>query len=283
MNKLNQIRYVAVDMDGTLLDNKLEIMPKTKQAIIELQKNGIKLIIATGRALEAVKKYFPEIKIKEYGGFVISGNGAIIYDPVKDEIIDRDYMSIEEAREILKRVRNFRIFPFYREDGIMYMENYDRFLEANDEKSELIHLEEVRARGGAFTISEHDDLSESINKPIMKLMAAGSSDYIWNNLALINKKIEPVAQAMVTLPNVIEFAKNGVSKCKAIEKLGIDPDHLMAFGDSLNDFQMIEFAKYGIAMGNAMQPLKDIAFDTTSSNVDEGIYKALVKYGLIKE
>lgn len=283
MNNLDQIKYVAVDMDGTLLDDNLEIMPKTRQAIIELQENGVKLIVATGRALEAVKKYIPEIKIKEYGGLIISGNGAIVYDPVKDEVIYRDYMSVEEAREILKRVKDFTVFPFYREDGIMHMGNYERFLEANGETSDLIHLDEVRARGGSFAISEHDDLAVSLNKPIMKLMAAGLPEYMWENLPQINEKLEPVAHAMLTLPTVMEFAKNDVSKGNALEKLGIDPNHLMAFGDSLNDFHMIEFAKYGIAMENAMQPLKDIAFDTTSSNVDEGIYKALVKYGVVKE
>lgn len=283
MNNLNQIKYVAVDMDGTLLDDNLEIMPKTRQAIIELQENGVKLIVATGRALEAVKKYIPEIKIKEYGGLIISGNGAIVYDPVLDEVIYRDYMSVEEAREILKRIKDFKLFPFYREDGIMHMGNYERFLEANGEKSDLIQLEDIKARGGSFSISEHYDLSESINNPIMKLMAAGPPEYMWDNFSKINKNLEPVAHAMLTLPTVMEFAKKNLNKGKALEKLGIDPNHLMTFGDSLNDFHMIEYAKYGIAMENAMQPLKDIAFDTTSSNVDEGIYRALVKYGVVKE
>ncbi len=283
MNIFDQVKYLAVDMDGTLLDDNLEIMPKTKQAIIELQEKGIKLIIATGRALEAVKKYIPEIKIKEYGGLIISGNGAIVYDPVKDEVIFRDYISVEEAREILERIKEFNIFPFYRQDGLMHMGNYKKFLEDNGKNTELIHFDDIRARGGSFDIVEHDDLLKSINKPIMKLMAAGYPEYMWNNFDRINNKLEPVAHAMLTLSTVMEFSKNNVSKGHALESLGINPNHLMAFGDSLNDFHMLKFAKYGIAMENAMQPLKDIAFAITSSNVDEGIYKALVRYGVVKE
>lgn len=283
MDKLDQIKYVAVDMDGTLLDNNLEIMPKTRQAIIDLQKNGVKLIIATGRALEGVKKYIPEIKIKEYGGLIISGNGAIVYDPVRDEIIYRDYISVEEACQILDRLKKFNIFPFYRQDGLMHMGDYKKFLEANGEKTDLIHFEDIKLRGYLFDIVEHDDLCRSINKPIMKLMAAGNPEYMWNNFHEINKELEPIAHAMLTLSTILEFSKLNVSKGHALESLGIDPNHLMAFGDSLNDFHMIKFAKYGIAMGNAMQPLKDIAFGITSSNVDEGIYEALIKYGIVKE
>ena len=283
MNKLNQIKYVAVDMDGTLLDENLEIMPKTKKALIELQEKGVKLIIATGREVNAVKKYIPEIKLKEYEGLVISGNGAIVYDPVKDEIIHTDYMEVEEAQEILDRIKDFKIFPFYRSDGFMHMGNYNKFVEKHGEGSNLVHLEDVKARGGNFDVMEHNNLSDSIKKPIVKMMALGLPEYMWDILPEINKNLEPIAHAMITIPAVMEFSKNTVSKGHALERLGIDPNHLMTFGDSLNDYHMIEFAKYGIAMENAMQPLKEIAFDITSSNEDEGIYKALVKYGVVKE
>jgi len=75
--------------------------------------------------------------------------------------------------------------------------------------------------------------------------------------------------------------KKGINKAFGLEKLGVDPDYLMSFGDSLNDKEMIKFSDYGIAMGNAQQEVKDAATYVTDDRDNEGIYKALVHFGLV--
>lgn len=79
-----------------------------------------------------------------------------------------------------------------------------------------------------------------------------------------------------------EFNAKGVDKASAVKKaftsLSIHPDEMMAFGDGENDLSMLSYVKYGIAMGNAVQKLKDAAFDITDDNDHDGIAKAIYKY-----
>ena len=90
------------------------------------------------------------------------------------------------------------------------------------------------------------------------------------------------AKCGFTAPVFYEYNAYGVDKAKAIasafEKLGIRPKEMMAFGDQVNDIGMLEYVKYGIAMGNAVDACKASAFDVTDDNNHDGIAKAVLKY-----
>ena len=87
---------------------------------------------------------------------------------------------------------------------------------------------------------------------------------------------------MFTAPFYFEFTAKGIDKAKALEsilkKLGVNKEEIIAFGDGHNDASMVKYAGLGIAMGNAVQELKEIADYVTLSNDEDGIAYAIDKF-----
>lgn len=275
------IKYVAFDMDGTILNSNHEIMPKTKEAIKILMENGIKVIIATGRPVKSAMPYVEELEIAKYGGYLISNNGALATNLKDNSTVFEEYISVEKSKHILEVIKNYKIYPFIRDDKYMYVNDvFDCMVETGTELG-TINANKFHSRIGKFLLHEVRDLVEIVDEPLLKVIASGDAKYIEQNIDRLNEELGEDIIVMETLPFVLEFARNDVSKGFALERLGVDLSKTMTFGDSMNDAHMIELAKYGIAMGNAMEKVKAIAYDITDDNNSEGVYKALEKYGLI--
>ena len=95
------IKAIVMDMDGTLLNSKDKISPKTKDALIECQKNGIKIVLASGRNYGRIKPYLEELHLEEFGGLLIEINGIAIYD-----------MSTNQ-RTILRQMHEDEVHPVF--------------------------------------------------------------------------------------------------------------------------------------------------------------------------
>lgn len=92
-------KLVAIDLDGTMLNHYGEISQKTKEIIKKCIKKGVEIVIASGRPMDSIKTIAEEMGIK---GYFIAGNGALVYDMQKDEIIYKNYMKKEKVLEIIK-------------------------------------------------------------------------------------------------------------------------------------------------------------------------------------
>ena len=92
-------KLAAIDLDGTMLNQYGLITQRTKEAIENAQKNGIEIVIASGRPTDSVKTIAKEINSDKY---FISGNGAIIYDITNDEIIYENVLKKSKALDIIK-------------------------------------------------------------------------------------------------------------------------------------------------------------------------------------
>lgn len=280
MNKYN-IENIALDLDGTLLTDKHTIMPKTKAALIEAQERGYKVIIATGRPYETLISFAEELKLKEFGGLIICNNGGQIVDPATDETIYEDLLSKEEARKILITLKDFSVYPFFRHDNYLYVNNRAEAVVDSKSHMGMVDVYDFEKALGGYKIKEKEPLEDNVPGPIFKVLAAGDGGYIMSNIDKINEALDDDLYAVATMPFVIELLKKTVSKGNALAHMGIDLNKTIAFGDSMNDLHMIEEVKYGIAMENAMEILKSIATDQTDSNNNEGIYNALKKYEII--
>lgn len=273
--------YIAVDMDGTLLNNDHSIMPKTKDALIKLQEQGIKLIIATGRPLENIKRFADQLKMQEYGGYIIGNNGALVVDYKNNDVIFEELIDIDKAKNIFEALEKFELYPFYRDEKNMYVE--DVFAAEVDSKSHLGHTNmfKLLSRIGNYKLVEVDSLKEFVSTPLYKIMAVGENEYINQNFEKIHEAVGYDINPMSTYPTVLEFAKSDISKANGLRKTGIDLEKTIAFGDSMNDYDMVEAAGLGVAMGNAMPKVKEVAQAITSSNNEEGIYEYLRSISLI--
>lgn len=242
----NEIKLIALDMDGTLLNDQHEISEANRQAIKEAQEKGIYVVLSTGRSLRKCENHADSLALSSY---LVTVNGSEIWDE-KRGLVERNLVnsvSIQWMAELTQKhkVRYWAIST-----------NRNWF----DEMPEDIHGEEWLKFG--FNIKD----VPTRDKILKELQARGEFE-------LSN-----------STPTNIEVNPAGINKAKGLklvcERLGIDMKNVMAVGDSLNDLAMIEEAGLGVAMGNAQDTVKKAAAWVTSSNIEDGVAKAIRKWVL---
>ncbi|WP_311487498.1 Cof-type HAD-IIB family hydrolase [uncultured Helcococcus sp.] len=280
MNKPD-IKYIALDMDGTLLSSDHVILPKTKEALMEAQEKGIQLIIATGRPLKSIHQYAEELKLAEYGGLIIGSNGGIIYDPKKDEVLYQAKLSKEQAKRIFEVLENYDLIPYFIDkDDILYAQQDEAHITlSNGDSMEVFDFE--LAMADDYRLKNVGSLKDYVDWPIDKVLNTANPKYIADNYKKLQADLGEDFTVVPSLDFILEIFRSDVSKGNALEFIEKDFNHTMAFGDGMNDYHMLEVSKYSIAMGNAAEEIKELATDITDTNDNEGIYKSLKKYQVI--
>jgi HAD superfamily hydrolase (TIGR01484 family) len=240
------IKLVALDMDGTLLNKAGEISEENRRAIKEAENQGVFVVLSTGRSFATCSDFAKSMELQSY---LITVNGSEIYDNqgklVERNIVDSD--SIQWMWELSQKYGTH-----------FWAISCDNIYRA--EMPEKIHDSQWLKFG-------FDTDDESIRKIIMdELVSKG-------NFEISNSS-----------PTNIEVNAMGVNKAKAIKLvcslLDITMDNVMAVGDSLNDLAMISEAKVGVAMGNAQEIVKEKADWVTATNEEDGVAKAIRKWAL---
>lgn len=287
------IKLIVMDMDGTLLNQDDQISEKTKKALMECQKKGIRLILASGRSRFRLFQYAKELEMEKYGGKLIEVNGMAYYDLQTRQ------------REVIKRLKSdeiielFKILKQTKAEIQGYLDNavYDYIPEAIFEikkqvKKEKQLPEDYPWTGGAwewltdmrngypsvYYFCAENMLPKELNKFIVIDEEAKNEVNYQQLKAVLGERFEMVR----TCPRLIEINPKGITKGQTLKKImaneQIAYDEVLAFGDGENDVDMFSVVKYGIAMGNAKEYVKNKAFDVTLSNREDGIAVAIEKY-----
>lgn len=282
-------KLVAIDLDGTMLNQYGIVTDETKNAIKEAKKRGLEVIIASGRPIDSVKTIAKEIKSEKY---FISGNGAIIYDIANNEIIYENTLKKQKVLEIIKICEENSIYyNIYTEKEIIAKSLQCNVLyyhkeNLNKEESEKTHINIV------------DDIYEYISnreEKIIKITICENNQAIFNSIIKKIKEIEEIEilevshmsrktikQGTEEIPIeyfYTEISAKNVDKWNAIEflkeKMNIKTEEIIAIGDNFNDKKMIENAGLGIAMGQSNPEIKQIANQVAESNLEDGVAKVL--------
>lgn len=278
-----KIKYIALDMDGTLLANDHKMLESSRLALIEAQEKGIKVILASGRPLEAMKAYGDILDFKKYGGLLISNNGALVYDCKKNEVISTKTIDREIVKKIIEKTEKYELGLCTIIGDTLYTDGVEKGqINKNAPIDTQFNFIELEARIANAEIKEIPSMLDLVDEPIVKLFYAFEEDYINEFEEEIFSEFRDLASVSRMGPNHLEIVGKGVNKGEALAELGFDSEYLMTFGDSINDYHLLEYAKYGIVMENGVQALKDIAFEITDDNLSHGIYNSLVKHGVIE-
>lgn len=280
-------KIIFFDVDGTLVDVRpaREYIPEsTVKAIQETRKRGNLCFLCTGRSKAEIYPHIIEVGfdgiIGAGGGFVEIGDHMLYHKKVSTEAIHHvvDYF---EANQ----------FDYYIESngGLYASENLVPRLEwilygdlKNDPEARR-KKEETPSHFIPSLKQGYDLHRDDVNK-ICFLEKEGIP------FEIIKKEFEEEFNVIhCTVPSFGddsgELSVIGVSKSSAIETLihylGIPKENTYAFGDGLNDADMLEYCQYGIAVGNAKEELKEIADEITDDIAQDGIYHSMKKHGLI--
>lgn len=273
------MKYVFLDVDGTLFSSSLGGIPESAVKAIKLaRKNGHKVLISTARTKGECYNYIGP----EYDGFIMSAGGQVMMD---SEIIYEYVLDNEVAQYLMAKLteKNLNYALSTRErtycDEISYkilsiyysMDNPDRNLNEKEmEEHSYYPLSEYQGEDiikiGVY--SEGLGLEENMETEMPEGFIIHTS-YRNDDLNLVIGEILP------------DHVSKGDAVRKLIEHYNADMKDTIAIGDSANDISMVETAEVGIAMGNAVDALKEVVDYVTTDILEDGIYNAFKEYDLI--
>lgn len=274
------IKAILLDIDGTLTDNKKEITPETKKALLRAQDQGIRLVIASGRPSRGIFKYGDQLDMRTNHGLFVCYNGARVVDCSTGDVYVDVTIPPETAKEVLAHMKKFDVRSVITHGSHMVVEDvYNCMIHDGDREFNVIEYE---SRMNGYRLMETEDLEAYTDFPVNKILTAADSDYLRTHYQEMAKPFEGRLSMMFTANFYYEFTALGINKGNALEiampKIGIQPEECIAFGDAENDISMLKYAGIGVAMGNAQDDVKTIADDITDDNNHDGIAKALEKY-----
>ena len=283
-------KLIAIDLDGTLLNSYGLVSEKNKNVLNEAQNKGIEIVLASGRSTNSVKNIANDIGNNKY---IICGNGSLIYDLQKEEIIYDKFIEKTKALQIIQICeQNSIYYNVYTENMVIAKTLSNNVLFYHQENANKPDSKKTK-------INLVDDIYDYVknieNENILKFTISDTSSIIFNSIikklreiknidvldvAHMSRKIIKSGTESVSLEYYYtEITSQNVDKWNAIEwlanKLNIKQEEIMTIGDNINDKLMIENAGMGVAMGNSAPYVKEYADKVVSSNNEDGVAEAV--------
>lgn len=264
----NQHFLFVFDLDGTLLNEKKTINPLTKGLLKELESYGNIITMASGRSQRAVMPYFVEMGLK---GPFICYNGSVVVDPYDE--------SFPKKRTVIKK--EF-IYDFFKKFSMDTIENFmiedekvQYCYKKNNEYTFFFAPEGIGHKFGSVFSNIHEDMLCMVIQTKDLSKNKEISEYVRNNFDDLGIRFWDDAS---TFGEIYHYSVNKSTSIEYIaEHYNIDKQHIICFGDAMNDIEMIRKAGISFAMKNGADKLKkEATYVTPFSNDEEGIYYALL-------
>jgi hypothetical protein len=262
-------RILVLDIDGTLVNSKKVITEKTREAIIEFQKAGHLVALASGRPYPGMKAYVDELKLSQYGGYALSFNGGMVIEcetgeTIYSKCVDRSYAGI--------------IYDFAVENNIGMVTYQGNKVITGTRIDEYMEYE---ARLNYMELKKVDNFKEYVNFDMVKCLLSAPADIAEDCEKRLAELVGDKLNVFRSEPYFIEVTNNQVDKAASLDNLinqiGIPWDNTVCCGDGFNDVSMVKYAKLGVAMDNAQQIVKDNADFITGSCDDDGLVTVIDK------
>lgn len=274
------MKAIVLDIDGTLLTSEKKLSKLTKASLLKAQKQGVKVILASGRPTTGMLDLAEELELAKYDGYLVSYNGSKVIDVKTGEELFNQAMTVEEGKAVLEHMKQFDVTVMIDKDDYMYTN--DVFSCTLDYKGQPLNIVEYESRGGKYKLCEKDDLAEFLDYPINKILTAGKPEYLQEVYQEMKAPFNNQLNCVFTADFYFEFTAQHIDKAKALDTvlspLGIERKDVIAFGDGHNDITMLAYAGMGVAMENAVSELKRVADFETNSNDEEGIANFLEEH-----
>lgn len=273
MLSAQNIRLIALDLDGTLLNSDKVLTPRTHEALAAAAKRGIEIVPASGRIYRGMPESIRELPFVRY---VIAVNGAQVFDTKNGETLYSAAIPTEEA---------LAVYEYLDTQDVIY----DCYLDGWGYMTEAMQNRAAEHISNVHTLR----MARELRTPVPELKAYLKNgrycphklQLFTHNIALRDELLRslphrfPQLAISTSLPNNIEINSREAVKGHALrglaESLGLELRQTMAFGDGLNDMSMICSAGIGVAMGNAHPDILAAA-DIVAEDCDsEGVAKVI--------
>ena len=265
------IKFLATDLDGTLLTSGKIITPRSRDVLIEAQKRGLTLIIASGRPLTGIRPHAEELQLRRYHGYVISNNGSLVWDCAADKAVSEHAIPLHIVPQIAAMAGSDFLIHGYKGDSIVVGGKADQF-------SHYISL------ANKMPLIETDDFVSAITEPQHKCIITGPPRKLWHLERRLAKRFESDLTVCRSESFLLEIMPKGIDKAVALAELlrmrNGKSDELMCCGDGFNDVGMMQLAGISCATRNAKRPVREAADFITDSNDRDGVARAVERFVL---
>lgn len=263
-------KVIVLDLDGTLTNSNKKISPKTKAILIDAQKKGLKVVLASGRPTYGVLPLAEELELKRYGGYILSYNGANIIDCSTDEMLFGSTLPEDSIPVIADLAKQYQVDLLSYEGDSIITDNKENIYAMKESKINQLPLRQVGA------------MEDYIHFPVTKFIMLGDSDHLVKVESPVRDTLGEHFSVYRSEGYFLEIMPENIDKAQSLERLlahlELSKEQMIACGDGFNDLSMLEYAGLGVAMENAIPQAKEIADYVTASNDEDGIAQVVEKF-----
>ncbi len=263
-------KLLVLDVDGTLLNNEKEISKRTLSTLLKAQHTGIRIVLASGRPTSGLLPLAKALEMGNFGGFIVSYNGAQIINAENGEVMFDKRINPELIPYLEKKARknNFSIFTYH--DEYLLTDNADN-----------VHIRR-EAWLNNLRIMEEEEFSIAIDFAPCKCVLVSDDEEALRGLENHwKRRLDGVLDVFPSEPYFLEVVPCGVDKANTLgvlmEQLGVKREEVIAIGDGVADVTMLQLAGKSVAMGHAQDSVKICADYVTASNEEDGVAQAVEK------
>jgi Cof subfamily protein (haloacid dehalogenase superfamily) len=275
------VKAIAFDLDGTLLQKDKTISGRTKRAVEKCRERGVRLIIATGRALGSGEVYRKQLGLS---GPQIYYNGALVVDMPSGRVVSSTFVPVEPIRYCVEIARSLGVYvQVYFPEGA---------LPGHD--GEVLMAETLGAESDFYNVSSgvqavQGDLLEALNSPgvteIIKTLfislehSPQGNEKLNKIRALVTQRFKDGVYVVASQAEYLEVLNSGASKgtglSRALDYLGIRKENTLVFGDEENDLPLFAQAAWSAAPANARPAVLEAAGFKIAANTEDGVAQFL--------
>lgn len=265
MNK----KLIAIDLDGTTLNQDSMITSKTKETLKKAINAGHHVSIATGRPFRMSHQFYQQLELTTP---MVNFNGALVHIPNQHWDGERETLINREiAFEILSQKKQLNLdFIAAENRDTFFIDSFDFFDEkifasSRPEEKNLLSPKNLTTNPTSLLVRTDKRFAEAVSAELTRQFGSYVDVRTWGG---------PTA--------ILEIVSKGIQKAKGVQEianyLSIDQQDVIAFGDEHNDLELLDYAGWGVAMANGTDQLKGIANDVTPlSNQEDGLAVYLEK------
>lgn len=266
-------QILVLDLDGTLTNSQKEITPPTLEALIEIQEAGKKVVLASGRPTKGVLPLAQQLRLADYGSYILSFNGARIMDCKTHQLLYNRTLPEDCYKDV------FALAKKYENQGVDLLTYTDTQILSGICPNQYTLLE---SRINDMEILRCGDFLTQITEPVNKLLAAGDPDALARLQEDLNHRFRSYLNIYCSEPFFLEIMPQNIDKAHSLQKLlnsiGLTADEMICCGDGYNDITMIEAAGLGVAMANAQPLVQKKADYITKSNDENGVLHVINQF-----
>ncbi len=263
-------KIIVLDIDGTLTNSKKKISPATLEGLIDIQKRGYKVVLASGRPTPGITPLAKQLNLSEYGSYILSYNGGKIIDCKTEETIYQKTLPSDALPVLLDYAKKAGLgLVTYDEDAVICGTDINPYME-------------IEAKIVGLPIKKVNNFCEYIDFPVNKCLMTGEPEDIAAMEETLKKVFNGYLNIFRSEPFFLEIMPRGIDKAHSLLKLlnsiGLTSKEMICCGDGFNDISMISIAGLGVAMENAQISVKEAADYITKSNDEDGVLWVIKKF-----